>query len=397
MTGPSSVEAGAVQVEFTNSSSDDAGVTLIRVEGDHSAEEARKAGEAWGDGGKPLPEWITFEGGSGSVHPGKSFSAVQKLASPSPPCRSSPRATTWVSTSTRTTSPELEVTGDGDGELPSTDGEIDAVEYSFDSSGLKAGNQQVTFTNKGKEPHFVLAAPIKPGNTIEDVRKSVKDESGPSAPRSSSPRRCPRASSTAGAARWSTSSCRRATTPSSVSSATARAGRPTLQGHDLGGCRRVAGGGCRSGRRVSNPRPSAWEADALPTELRPRWAAILEAAQGRGSTLGRGEAALRGGGSRRRRRRRADRAARVRRRVGGADARSRRSPRQAESAPEFSLPPLDGRPRALARRLARAGRGPQLLGVVVRAVPRRVAAARALAPADLEAKCAPCSASTCST
>ena len=26
-----------------------------------------------------------------------------------------------------------------------------------------------------------------------------------------------------------------------------------------------------SGRRGSNPRPSAWEADALPTELRPRW------------------------------------------------------------------------------------------------------------------------------
>ena len=26
----------------------------------------------------------------------------------------------------------------------------------------------------------------------------------------------------------------------------------------------------RSGRRGSNPRPSAWEADALPTELRPR-------------------------------------------------------------------------------------------------------------------------------
>src|SRR3954470_10894726 len=33
----------------------------------------------------------------------------------------------------------------------------------------------------------------------------------------------------------------------------------------------------RSGRRVSNPRPSAWEADALPTELRPRSASILEA------------------------------------------------------------------------------------------------------------------------
>jgi hypothetical protein len=28
----------------------------------------------------------------------------------------------------------------------------------------------------------------------------------------------------------------------------------------------------KSGRRGSNPRPSAWEADALPTELLPRWA-----------------------------------------------------------------------------------------------------------------------------
>ena len=32
----------------------------------------------------------------------------------------------------------------------------------------------------------------------------------------------------------------------------------------------VTGASRRSGRRGSNPRPSAWEADALPTELRPR-------------------------------------------------------------------------------------------------------------------------------
>jgi hypothetical protein len=169
LTGPSSIEAGAVQVEFTNSTDDDAGVTLIRVEGDHSAEEAREAGEAWGDGGKPLPEWITFEGGSGSVSPGKSFSAVQELS-----------AGIYLGIDIDSNKfTEFEVTGDGEGELPSTDGQIDAVEYSFDSSGLKAGNQQVTFTNEGKEPHFALAAPIKPGKTIEDVRKSLQDESGP--------------------------------------------------------------------------------------------------------------------------------------------------------------------------------------------------------------------------
>src|SRR5579863_5219788 len=34
---------------------------------------------------------------------------------------------------------------------------------------------------------------------------------------------------------------------------------------------------CESGRRASNPRPSAWEADALPTELLPRTGFVLGA------------------------------------------------------------------------------------------------------------------------
>ena len=38
-----------------------------------------------------------------------------------------------------------------------------------------------------------------------------------------------------------------------------------LRGHELGTCEKW------SGKRGSNPRPSAWKADALPTELFPRW------------------------------------------------------------------------------------------------------------------------------
>src|SRR5690606_9198741 len=47
---------------------------------------------------------------------------------------------------------------------------------------------------------------------------------------------------------------------------TARRGRPPVT------CSRLPTHGSRhqSGRRGSNPRPSAWEADALPTELLPR-------------------------------------------------------------------------------------------------------------------------------
>lgn len=169
LTGPSSVEAGPVRVEFTNTTKEDAGVTIIRIEGDHTAEEAVKAGQAWGDGGKPLAEWLTFEGGSGSVPPGQSFSAVQELS-----------AGKYVGLDINTNAySELEVTGDGDGELPTTDATIDAVDYSFESSGLKAGTQEILFENKGKEPHFALAAPIKSGKTIEDVEKSLKSESGP--------------------------------------------------------------------------------------------------------------------------------------------------------------------------------------------------------------------------
>ena len=172
MTGPSSVEAGAVRVDFTNSTDDDAGVTIVRVEGDHTAEEAVKAGQAWGDDGKPLPEWLTFEGGSSSVAPGKSFSAVQELTE-------GKHLGLDINTNEYV---EFAVTGDGDAALPSTSATIDAVDYSFEASGLKAGKQAVLFSNKGKEPHFALAAPIKPGKTIEEVEKAIKSDSGPSAP-----------------------------------------------------------------------------------------------------------------------------------------------------------------------------------------------------------------------
>src|SRR6478672_7283740 len=58
--------------------------------------------------------------------------------------------------------------------------------------------------------------------------------------------------------------------------------------------------GPRSGRRGSNPRPSAWEADALPTELRPRWERSLAESEratfARAGSLARSsDAALRGG------------------------------------------------------------------------------------------------------
>lgn len=168
MSGPSTVEAGLVQVDFRNSSGDDAGATIIRVEGTHTAAEAIKAGQAWGDEGKPLPDWIRFAGGSSEVAKGESDRALQVLE----PGR---YAALDINTNAFV---EFEATGDGAGELPATTAKIEAKEYSFTTTGLKSGTQRVLFTNAGKEPHFALAMPIRKGFTLADVRKAVREEEG---------------------------------------------------------------------------------------------------------------------------------------------------------------------------------------------------------------------------
>jgi hypothetical protein len=172
MSGPSSIEAGVVRVEFTNPTKEDAGATLISIEGGHSAAEAVKAGQAWGDGGKTLPDWVRFVGGSSSVRAGGSFSSVEQLPAGN-------YAAVDINTNAYT---PFEVTGEGTGELPSTDARISSQEYSFEASGLAAGEGQVLFTNEGDEPHFALLAPIKPGKTIADVRRSIREEEEGPAP-----------------------------------------------------------------------------------------------------------------------------------------------------------------------------------------------------------------------
>ena len=168
MSGPGSLEAGAVQVDFKNSTKDNAGVTLVRVEGGHTAAQAVKAGRAWGEGNAPLPDWVRFVGGVASIRSGETSTSVQSLPQGN-------YAAIDINTSAFAA---VEVTGDGDGELPTSSARVEARDYSFEASGLKAGKGRVLFTNTGKEPHFALMAPIKPGKTLADVRKALEREEG---------------------------------------------------------------------------------------------------------------------------------------------------------------------------------------------------------------------------
>jgi plastocyanin len=73
----------------------------------------------------------------------------------------------------------IDVTGDaGDAELPDAEATVTAEEYSFEAEGLTAGETTLTFENAGQEPHHLIAAPLRPGNTIEDVERFVRTERG---------------------------------------------------------------------------------------------------------------------------------------------------------------------------------------------------------------------------
>lgn len=167
---PDAVPAGLVRIEFTTDLEEEPTAQLLRYDGERTADEVAQAGEAWGGEGEALPDWLHLAGGAGAARPGETTVATQALAA----------GDYYVLDIETNTAAPLRVTGEGeDGELPDAAGRITMSEYSFDVQGLKAGSNEVLVTNAGKEPHLVAASPLKPGATIDDVRRSVEEDTEP--------------------------------------------------------------------------------------------------------------------------------------------------------------------------------------------------------------------------
>ena len=171
ITAPKSVEAGNVEMTFTNSGKKDHSAQLFRIDEGHTTEEALKAGEQWGETGKAaLPEWIHLVGGLPTTPGGKSSTAKAQL-----------EPGNYAVVDIDSDAPVLadfEVTGEGGGEAPTAEAKIQAKEYTFTTSGLKAGQNEVLFENTGKQPHHVVGIGIAGDATIEDVKKFFKTEKG---------------------------------------------------------------------------------------------------------------------------------------------------------------------------------------------------------------------------
>ena len=170
---PKQIEAGVVEVQFSNLGQKEHSAQILRYDEGHTPQQALKVGAQWGEAGKPLPEWVHLVGGFGTADPGESRSSALKLEPGSYAVidLEAPGGKPVYGTFGVTGKPSKK-------ELPPTDGAIKAAEYSFSAAGLVSGSNRVLFDNTGKEPHHLVAAPIKRGSTIEDVRKAIEDEEG---------------------------------------------------------------------------------------------------------------------------------------------------------------------------------------------------------------------------
>lgn len=171
---PESAEAGLAEITLVNEGEQPHSAQLLRVEGEHDAEEVAE-GLSAAERGEPFPDWFYAGGGTGTVAPGESATVIQELEAGS---------TYWaVDDEARSEPPmePIEITGEAEEsvELPATDNVVRAVDFGYESEGLTAG-EKVTFVNEGEEPHHMIAVPIPDEETtIEEVETFFEEEEGP--------------------------------------------------------------------------------------------------------------------------------------------------------------------------------------------------------------------------
>jgi plastocyanin len=164
---PQSIEAGLVKITLTNSGLGPHEAQLIRIAGGHTADQALDV-VTGGEEASGIPDWVSGAGGVGTTKPAATGTVMQVLE---------PGSYAIIDTEPHNpVNAELEVTREaGEAELPKAVATVTASEYTFETSGLKAGDP-ILFENTGKQLHHLFASPVKQGTTAAQVIKYFKTE-----------------------------------------------------------------------------------------------------------------------------------------------------------------------------------------------------------------------------
>jgi len=177
LVAPESVKAGVVELRLRNSGRERHEVQLLRLDDDHSVEEALRVVSA--EDGR-IPDWFHAAGGVGATAPGALARATVELEEGRYHLVDTGSGEGERSFAQRGAVAALTVTeGDGGGELPEADGEIEMQDYGFEAAGLRPGVNTLTLRNTGDELHHTVVVPIAGDASIEAVRTFLTSDEPP--------------------------------------------------------------------------------------------------------------------------------------------------------------------------------------------------------------------------
>jgi hypothetical protein len=184
---PAQIKPGATELTLVNNLKEPAELQLAQLDEGHTLAEFYPAIES--EEGAPIPAWVHAFGGVGTTAPGASGTVVVDLKAGKYEffSASAPEQEGAQPQYKRGGEGSFEVTGDPSGaQLPATGAQITAMElgptdYQFETSGLKAGTNQVTFTNSGAQLHHALMFKLTEGATIDQATEffTTEDFKGP--------------------------------------------------------------------------------------------------------------------------------------------------------------------------------------------------------------------------
>ena len=175
---PSTVKGGVVNLTVTNNGKQPHSAQLVRIEGNHSAQDVLKA---VGGNSKKTPAWVRGEGGVGVALPGAPSTATLDL----------PAGKYLVGDlGGQTHGPpgysQFTVAAGKSGTLPSTPTTVTAANPSKDhykwqlSGNLKSGKNTITFASKGKQAvHLIAAARITGKHSNAQLVKALSTNGKP--------------------------------------------------------------------------------------------------------------------------------------------------------------------------------------------------------------------------